>query len=73
MKYSPAQLKKSLVAVLGFVLTVFATILGISPGLLPVEWLPWVHVAIAVGTIYGVYKVRNATVRPHANVRGDYL
>lgn len=54
-----ARYNKALIAVLGFVLTVLATVLGLAPGLIPIEYLPYVHVVLAVGTTYGVYQVKN--------------
>lgn len=61
MKYTPAQVRKLLVAIAGFVVVVLSTSLAVG-GVLPESWLPFVHVVIAVASSYGVFKVKNAEV-----------
>lgn len=55
--YEPAELRKAFVAFVGFVITVIAVLFGYD--LLPPELARWVPAIIAVGTIYGVYRVPN--------------
>ncbi len=59
MSYSAAELKKMIVAGLGFVLTVVTTILALGPDLIPDEWLPWIQIVIAVAGTYGVFAAQN--------------
>ena len=56
--YTPAEIKKAIVAFVGFVLTVLGEALA-AGGILPDESLPYVRIALAVGTLYGVYQARN--------------
>lgn len=58
--YTPAQVRKALIAFLGFILTVVAALL--SGGLIPEDWLPWVLVFIGVCSSYGVFAVKNNPV-----------
>ncbi len=60
MKLNPRKIKKAITATVGFVLTVLATALTVGPEVIPKAYLPYIHIGIAVGTIYGVYQVRNA-------------
>jgi hypothetical protein len=65
-KYTFAEVKKTVVAVVGFVLTVQAALL--SGGLIPVAALPWVLVAISIAGSYGVFAVKNVpAVKPPVN------
>jgi hypothetical protein len=59
VKYHLSEVRKAVVGVVGFGLTVLATILAVGPALIPLAWLPWVMVALAVGSSYGIYQVPN--------------
>lgn len=58
--YTLPQIKKVIVNILSFVLTLVAALL--AGGLIPVEYLPWIVVFIGVCSAYGVFKVQNAPV-----------
>ena len=63
--YTPKELRKLWVSVLGFLLTVVAFLL--QGGLIPESWMPWVLVFIGVSASYGVFKVQNgASTKPTA-------
>lgn len=62
--YKPSEIRKALVAFIGFVITVLAVLLGYD-GLLPPEVARWVPAIVAIGTIYGVYRVPNAPAGRH--------
>ena len=57
-KYTPAQIKKAIVAAVALALTVLCGLLDAS--LLPEAYVPWVQVFIAVCGSYGVFRARNA-------------
>jgi hypothetical protein len=59
VKYNLSEIRKTLVGVVGFALTVLATILTVGPDLIDEDLLPWVIVALAVGSSYGIFKVPN--------------
>ena len=59
MRYALSEVRKTLIGVVGFALTIAATVLAVGPDLIPNKYLPWVLVAIAVGTNYGIFKVPN--------------
>jgi len=59
MSYSAAEIKKTIVAGVGFVLTVVVAVMTIGPDLIPNKWLPWIQVGIAVAGTYGVFAARN--------------
>ncbi len=63
-RYTLPQVYKAVVAVIGFVLTVLATALAVGPEVIPAAALPYVNIAIAVGTTYGVFKTPNAPLEP---------
>ncbi len=58
MKYTAAEVKKAIVAFVGFALTVLAACLAYG-GILPDSWLPFVNVALGLGGTYGVFQARN--------------
>lgn len=58
MKYTAAEIKKTIVAAVAFALTVLATALQVG-GIIPDAWLPYVNTALAVGGTYGVFQARN--------------
>lgn len=60
-KYKFEEVRKTAVAVVGFVLT--ALWLASDQSLLPAEVDRYVPLLIALGTIYGVFRVPNAQVR----------
>jgi hypothetical protein len=62
--YSPAQVRKALVAAAGFAVTVLTTILATDADLISPRWLPWVHVVIGVAGFYGVFRVPNTPPGP---------
>lgn len=59
-KYKPEQVKKALISLVGGLALVVATVLGVAPELIPLHWLPYVNAAVAVATVLGVYKAKNA-------------
>src|SRR5215210_1774266 len=59
MRYALCEVRKTISGVIGFALTVAATILSVGPALIPATWLPWIIVAIGVGSTYGIFKVPN--------------
>lgn len=60
MKYTPAQIKKFLVAAVGFTLTVLSALL--QGNLIPKNALPWVLIVISVISSYSVFKVKNEPI-----------
>lgn len=56
--YKPSEVRKFLVGVLSFALTLIAILL--EGDLLPKSWIPWVVVVIAVSGSYGIYRAPNA-------------
>ena len=56
----PSEVRKALVALAGFGAIAVSTILAVGPELIPAQYLPWVHVALGVASLCGVYGVRNA-------------
>jgi len=59
MKYTAAEVKKAIVAFVGFAITVVTTILAVGPDLIPDAWLPYITIAVAVAGTYGVFGARN--------------
>jgi hypothetical protein len=59
-KYKFSQVRKTVVGVVGFGVTVATTTLAVGPELIPVGWLPWINISIAVASAYGIFAVRNA-------------
>ena len=57
MRYTPAQVRKSLVAGAGFVITVLTV--GLEGNLIPEPAVPYVVAAIGVAASYGVFRVPN--------------
>jgi hypothetical protein len=53
---NPAAIRKAIVAALGTACLLIATI---PEDLLPEGWRPWVAIILGLGTIAGVYRVRN--------------
>lgn len=62
MKYTPAQVKKALVAAATFVVNVVAVLL--AGNLIPVDWLPWVVAGVGLAGTYGVFAAQNAGYTP---------
>lgn len=62
MKYTLPQIKKAVVTVVGFVVTV-ATV-GLAGHLFPEDWTAYIVGVIGVASSYGVFAARNAPVRP---------
>ena len=58
MKYTPAQLKKTILAVVGFAVNVAAA--GLGGHLFPAGWEPYIIGSIGVAASYGVFAARNA-------------
>ena len=54
-----SNIRKLLVAATGFILLVLSTVLAAGPELIPIAWLPYVQVIIALLAGKGVYDVRN--------------
>lgn len=68
-----AQIRKAVVAAVGFALTVLASILATGPDVIPNDALPFVHTFIAVAGSYGVYAVRNgSSVDPTTSTPGPF-
>lgn len=68
-----AQIRKALVAAVGFALTVLTSILATGPDLIPNDTLPFVHLFIALAGSYGVYAVRNgASPDPTTSTPGPF-
>lgn len=61
MKYTFAEVKKAVISVAGFVLTVLTVALAV-PGVIPTAVLPYTTVFIGVCTSYGVFAARNREV-----------
>lgn len=59
MKYTAAQIKKSIVAAVTFALTVIATVLAIGPDLIPDVALPYINIVVALAGTYGVFAAKN--------------
>jgi hypothetical protein len=59
MRYHLSEVRKLLVGIVGFALTILATVLAIGPDLIPDKWLPWVVVAIAAATNLGIFRLPN--------------
>jgi hypothetical protein len=59
MRYALSEVRKTLIGLAGFVVAVAAAFLAIASDAIPNEWLPWVEVAVTVGTTYGVFKIPN--------------
>lgn len=55
--YKPAEVRKFLVGVLSFALTLLAALL--QGNLIPQSWTPWIIAFVAVTGSYGIYKVPN--------------
>ena len=51
--------KKFFVAVGGTLFMVLSTILAVGPELIPMKWLPWVQVILAIAISKGVHRVEN--------------
>jgi hypothetical protein len=51
-----ATVRKAIVATLGVVCLLVATV---PDDLLPDQWRPWVGIILGLGTVAGVYRVRN--------------
>lgn len=68
MTYSPAEVRKLLVALTG------ALGQGLDVGLVPDQYKPYVSVVLALATAYGVYQVPNADgpVSPRSVDGQDY-
>lgn len=60
--YTLAQLRKALVAVAGFVVTVIVAAIG--GHLIPSGWEPYATVIVGVASTYGIFAVRNAPATP---------
>lgn len=61
MKYSPAQVRKTVVAGATFLVNLLTILLAVG-GILPVVALPYVAVVLALAGTYGVYSTRNAPI-----------
>lgn len=59
MKYALSEVRKTVIGLVGFAVAVLAAFLTIGPDVIPHEWLPWVQIAVAVGTTYGIYQIPN--------------
>lgn len=53
---SPAEIRKAITAALGLAVTL---VLLVPEELVPEQWRPWVGVILALGTVAGVYRVKN--------------
>jgi len=63
--------RKAAVAVLGALAQLLVVLdEALSVGVLPEAWVPWVRVALALGTALGVYGVRNSR-GPGQHVAGE--
>jgi hypothetical protein len=62
--YTSKQIKKTIVAAVGFTGLILATILSAGPGLFSPRVLIWVQLILATGTSFGVFKVKNADLNP---------
>jgi hypothetical protein len=51
-----ARIRKAVVAAIGTAVTL---VLLIPPDTIPERWRPWVGIVLALGTVAGVYRVRN--------------
>lgn len=71
MKYSPSQLRKSLIAAAGFIVSAVALALTIQ-GIVPDEFTPYAQLIVALGTAYGVYRVPNHDGSLPMKVETDY-
>jgi hypothetical protein len=72
MAYTAKEVKKTIFAAIGFVLTVVTTVLALGPDLIPNAALPWIQIGIAVAGTYGVFAARNfdpkAPYKPDSSV-----
>ena len=59
MSYTPAQIRKAVVAGATFVVNLLTILLAVG-GILPVAALPYVAVVLALAGTYGVFAARNA-------------
>jgi hypothetical protein len=68
MTYSPAEVRKLVVALVG------ALGQAVDAGLVPAQYKPYVSVVLAFATAYGVYAVPNGTgaVSPRSAENDDY-
>lgn len=65
MKYTPAQVKKAIVAGVVFLAQVLAVILATpNADIIPASWLPYITAFLAVVGTLGVFQTRNATHVP---------
>lgn len=60
VNYTSAEIKKFLVASAGLIGMILTTILALGPDLFSPRVLVWAQVVLAIGTSYGVFKVKNA-------------
>jgi len=66
--YSPAQIRKALVAAAGFLITALTA--GLGGHLFPASWEPWINAVVGVAAAYGVFAVRNAPAPLDTNPEG---
>jgi hypothetical protein len=59
VRYHLSEVRKLLVHVAAFAVTVLATVLTTAAEVIPEQWLPVVLVVVAVGSSYGLFKVPN--------------
>jgi len=59
VKYALSEIRKTLIGLAGFAVAVIAAFLTIAADSIPNEWLPWMQVAVAVATTYGIYRLPN--------------
>lgn len=57
-----AEIKKYLVAVVGFMVIVFSSVLATNPEIIPSNVLPYIQAIIGVVITTGVYKVKNKEI-----------
>jgi hypothetical protein len=65
MRYAFSEVRKTVIGLIGFAVAVLAAFLTIAADTIPNEWLPWVQVAVAVGTSYGIFKIPNQPAPGH--------
>lgn len=60
MKYTAAQVKKFLIAGVGFMAMMFTSVMATNPDAIPASMLPWIQGLIAAIALTGVFKAKNA-------------
>lgn len=56
-----ARIRKAITAAIGLAVTL---VLLVPEDTIPEQWRPWVGVVLALGTVAGVYRVRNDPAAP---------